>query len=62
MYIISLSPYFHALFPPFSPSLISLMVSLDAKRHVYVNIRRVPPGVKKKKKKKKKNSVSIDTT
>ena len=38
-YIISLSPYLHAHFPPpppFSPSLISLMVSLDVKHHVYL--------------------------
>ena len=35
-YIVSLSPHLHAPFPPpFSPSLISLMVSVDVKHHVY---------------------------
>ena len=36
-YIISLSPHLHTPFPPppFSPSLISLVVSVDVKRHVY---------------------------
>ena len=34
-YIISLSPHLHTPFPPFSPSLISLMVSVDVKHHVY---------------------------
>ena len=33
-YIISLFPHFHTL-PPFSPSLISLVVSVDVKHHVY---------------------------
>ena len=37
-YIISLSPHLHAPFPPFSPSLISLMVSVDVKHHVYLLI------------------------
>ena len=35
-YIVSLSPHLHAPFPPFSPSLISLMVSVDVKHHVYL--------------------------
>ena len=35
-YIISLSPHFHTPFPPFSPSLINLMVSVDVKHHVYL--------------------------
>ena len=35
-YIISLSPHLHTPFPPFSPSLISLMVSVDVKHHVYL--------------------------
>ena len=36
-YIISLplSPHLRTPFPPFSPSLISLMVSVDVKHHVY---------------------------
>ena len=34
-YIISLFPYLHTLFPPFSPSLISPMVSVDVKHHFY---------------------------
>ena len=33
VYIISLSPHLHT---PFSPSLISLMVSVDVKHHVYL--------------------------
>ena len=33
-YIISLSPHFHTLISLFSPSLISLMVSVDVKHHV----------------------------
>ena len=28
--------HLHAPFPPFSPSLISLMVSVDVKHHVYL--------------------------
>ena len=35
-YIISLSPHLHTPFPPFCPSLISLMVSVDVKHHVYL--------------------------
>ena len=35
-YIVSLSPHLHAPFPPFSRSLISLMVSVDVKHHVYL--------------------------
>ena len=35
-YIISLFPYLRTLFPPFSPFLISLMVSVDVKHRVYV--------------------------
>ena len=35
-YIISLSPHLHTPFPPFSPSLINLMVSVDVKHHVYL--------------------------
>ena len=34
-YIIALSPYLHTP-PPFSPSLISLMVFVDVKHHVYL--------------------------
>ena len=34
-YIISLSPHLDTPFPPFSPSLISLMVSVDVKHHAY---------------------------
>ena len=35
-YIVSLSSHLHVPFPPpFSPSLISLMVSVDVKHHVY---------------------------
>ena len=36
MYIISLFPHLHTPFPPFSPSLISLVVSVDVKHHVYL--------------------------
>ena len=36
MYIISLSPPPPYPLPPFSPSLISLMVSVDVKHHVYL--------------------------
>ena len=35
-YIISLSPHLHTPYPPFSPSLISLMVSVDVKHHIYL--------------------------
>ena len=35
-YIVSLSSHLHAPFPLFSPSLISLMVSVDVKHHVYL--------------------------
>ena len=35
-YIISLSPHLHTPFPSLSPSLISLMVSVDVKHHVYL--------------------------
>ena len=34
-YILSLSPHLHTPFPPFSPSLISLTVSVDVKHHVH---------------------------
>ena len=34
-YILSLFPHLHTPFPPFSPSLISLMVSVDVKHQVY---------------------------
>ena len=34
-YIVSLSSHLHTSLPPFSPSLISLMVSVDVKHHVY---------------------------
>ena len=34
-YIISLSPYLHTPFPLFSPSLISLVVSVDGKHYAY---------------------------
>ena len=34
-YIISLSPHLHTPFPPLSPSLISLVVSVEVKHHVY---------------------------
>ena len=36
MYIISLSPLRHTPFPPLSPSLISLTVSVDVKHNVYL--------------------------
>ena len=36
VYIISLFPHRHTPFPPFSPSLISLMVSVDVKHPVYL--------------------------
>jgi len=36
--ILSLFPHLHTPFPPFSPSLISLMVSVDVKHHVYLLI------------------------
>ena len=35
-YIITLSPHLHTPVPRFSPSLISLMVSVDVKHHVYL--------------------------
>ena len=35
-YILSLFPHLHTPFPPFSPSLISLMVSVDVKHRVYL--------------------------
>ena len=35
-YLLSLFPHLHTPFPSFSPSLISLMVSVDVKHHVYV--------------------------
>ena len=35
-YIISLSSHLHTPFPPFSPSLINLMVYVDVKHHVYL--------------------------
>ena len=35
-YIISLSPHLHTPFPPFSPSLINLVVSVDVKHGVYL--------------------------
>ena len=35
-YVISLFPHLHTLFPPFPPSLISLMLSVDIKHHVYL--------------------------
>ena len=35
-YILSLFPHLHTPSPPFSPSLISLMVSVDVKHHVYL--------------------------
>ena len=44
-YIISLSSYLHTPFPPFSPSLISLMVSVDVKHHVYLLTDLVMPWV-----------------
>ena len=34
-YILSLFPHLHTTFPPFSTSLISLVVSVDVKHHVY---------------------------
>ena len=34
--ILSLFPHLHTPFPPFPPSLISLMVSVDVKHHVYL--------------------------
>ena len=35
-YIISFSPHRHTPFPPFPPSLISLMISVDVKHHAYL--------------------------
>ena len=35
-YILSLFPRLHTPFPTFSPSLISLIVSVDVKHHVYL--------------------------
>ena len=37
-YLLSLFPHLHTPFPPFSPSLISLVVSVDVKHHVYLLI------------------------
>ena len=37
IYILSLFPHLHTPFPSFSPSLISLMVSVDVKHHVYLS-------------------------
>ena len=36
IYSLSLFPHLHTPPPPFSPSLISLMVSVDVKHHVYL--------------------------
>ena len=36
MYVISLFPHLHTPFPTFSPSLRSLMVSVDVKHHIYL--------------------------
>ena len=35
-HILSLFPHLHIPFPPFFPSLISLMISVDVKHHVYL--------------------------
>ena len=35
-------PHLHTPFPPFSPSLIGLMVSVDVKNHVYLLLK---PGI-----------------
>jgi len=35
-YVISLLPHLHSPLPPFTPSQISLMVSVDVKHHVYL--------------------------
>ena len=40
--ILSLFPHLHTHFPPFSPSLTSLMVSVDVKHHVYLLRAAVP--------------------
>ena len=43
---ISLSPpYLHTPSPPLSPSLISLMVSVDVKHHVYLLTYLLPPSL-----------------
>ena len=39
IYSLSLFPHLHTPFPPFFPSLISLLVSVDVKHHVYLNCR-----------------------
>ena len=45
-YILSLFPRLHTP-PPFSPSLISLMVSVDVKHHVYLfSVSRLGPAVR----------------
>ena len=46
-HIISLLPHLHTLFPPFSPSLISLVVSVDVKHHVYLLRGIIYPHVEK---------------
>ena len=35
-HMVSLFPHLHTLFPSFSPSLISLMISVDVKHHVHL--------------------------
>ena len=48
----SLFPHLHAPFPPFSPSLISLVVSVGVKHHVYLlNIKKKKEEEGEKKKK-----------
>ena len=39
-YMMYLSPHLHTPLPPFSPSLISLTVSVDVKHSVYILISR----------------------
>ena len=50
------SPSFPTSIPPFSPSLISLMVSVDVKHHVYILT--YPHPLPKEEKRKKKKSQS----
>ena len=51
-YIISLSPHLHTPFPPFSPSLINIMASVDVKHHVSLLMTRArdPFSLKKQNK------------
>ena len=48
-YIISLVTNLHTPLPPFSPSLISLVVSVDVKHHVYLRVLNLLQSVEKVK-------------